>query len=100
MPRCLGAERFSVADALENIQRLDDTFLRTLVGHYNFGLDLLASSERPMAGPIDIRAVHSLIDCAARNYTQVVLDVPRWDPTMLDALELVTNIVVVANQEL
>ena len=29
----VGAEpRFSVADALENIQRLDDTFLRTLVG--------------------------------------------------------------------
>ena len=97
----VGAEpRFSVADALENIQRLDDTFLRTLVGRTNFGLDLLASSERPMAGPIDIRAVRSLIDCAARNYSQVVLDVPRSDPTMLDALELVTNIVVVANQEL
>jgi pilus assembly protein CpaE len=97
----VGAEpRFSVADALENIQRLDDTFLRTLVGRTNYGLDLLASSERPMAGPVDIRAVRSLIDCAARNYSQVVLDVPRADPTMLDALELVTNIVVVANQEL
>jgi pilus assembly protein CpaE len=97
----VGAEpRFSVADALENIQRLDDTFLRTLVGRTNVGLDLLASSERPMAGPVDIRAVRSLIDCAARNYSQVVLDVPRSDPTMLDALELVTNIVVVANQEL
>lgn len=97
----VGAEpRFSVVDALENIQRLDDTFLRTLVGRTNVGLDLLASSERPMAGPVDIRAVRSLIDCAARNYSQVVLDVPRSDPTMLDALELVTNIVVVANQEL
>lgn len=97
----VGAEpRFSVVDALENIHRLDDTFLRTLVGRTDFGLDLLASSERPMAGAVDVRAVRSLIDCAARNYSQVVLDVPRSDPTMLDALELVTNIIVVANQEL
>jgi pilus assembly protein CpaE len=97
----VGAEpRFSVADALENIQRLDDAFLRSLVGRTNFGLDLLASSDRAMMGPVDVRAVRGLIDCAARHYPCVVLDVPRSDPTMLDALELVTTIVVVANQEL
>jgi pilus assembly protein CpaE len=92
--------RFSVADAFENIHRLDDSFLRTLVGHTKFGLDLLASSDRAMVGPVDVRAVRSLIDCAARSYPCVVLDVPRSDATMLDALELVTRIVVVANQEL
>jgi pilus assembly protein CpaE len=92
--------RFSVADALENIHRLDDSFLRTLVGRTKFGLDLLASSDRAMVGPLDVRAVRSLIDCAARHYPCVVLDVPRSDSTMLDALELVTTIVVVANQEL
>lgn len=92
--------RFSVADALENIHRLDDSFLRTLVGRTKFGLDLLASSDRAMVGPADVRAVRSLIDCAARHYPYVVLDVPRSDATMLDALELVTKIVVVANQEL
>ena len=53
-----------------------------------------------MVGPVDVRAVRSLIDCAARHYTCVVLDVPRSDPSMLDALELATTIVVVANQEL
>ena len=53
-----------------------------------------------MVGPVDVRAVRSLIDCAARHYPCVVLDVPRSDPTMLDALELATTIVVVANQEL
>src|SRR5258708_1825516 len=59
--------RFSVADALENIHRLDDSFLRTLVGRTKFGLELLASSDRAMAGPVDVRAVRSLIDCAARR---------------------------------
>jgi pilus assembly protein CpaE len=92
--------RFSVADALENIHRLDDSFLRTLVGHTKFGLDLLASSDRAVVAPVDVRAVRSLIDCAASHYPCVVLDVPRSDSTMLDALELVTKIVVVANQEL
>jgi pilus assembly protein CpaE len=97
----VGAEpRFSVADALENIQRLDDTFLRTLVGRTKFGLDLLASAERAMVGPVEVRAVRSLIERAARHYPQVVLDVPRSDSTMLDALEMATTIVVVANQEL
>ena len=53
----LGAEpRFSVVDALENIQRLDDSFLRSLVGRTKFGLDLLASSDRGMVGPVDVRA--------------------------------------------
>jgi Flp pilus assembly CpaE family ATPase len=92
--------RFSVADALENIHRLDDSFLRTLVGRTKFGLDLLSSSDRAMVGPVDVRAVRGLIDSAARLYPCVVLDVPRSDATMLDALELVTRIVVVANQEL
>jgi pilus assembly protein CpaE len=97
----VGAEpRFSVADALENVHRLDDAFLRSLVGRTKFGLDLLASSDRGMVGPVDVRSVRSLIDCAARHYACVVLDVPRSDPAMLDALELATTVVVVANQEL
>jgi pilus assembly protein CpaE len=97
----VGAEpRFSVADALENIQRLDDTFLRTLVGRTKYGLEILASSDRAMVGPVDVRAVRSLIDHAARRYSLVVLDLPRSDTTILDALELVNTIVVVANQEL
>jgi len=53
-----------------------------------------------MMGPVDVRAVRTLIECAARHYPCVVLDVPHADPSMLDALELATTIVVVANQEL
>jgi pilus assembly protein CpaE len=97
----VGAEpRFSVADALENIHRLDDSFLRTLVGRTADGLELLASSDRAMVGPVDVRSVRGLIDCAARRYPYVVLDVPRSDSAMLDSLELATTIIVVANQEL
>ena len=97
----LGVEpRFSVVDALENVDRIDDAFLRSVVGRTKIGLDVLASSDRTLVGHMDVRMVRSLIDCAARRYRHVVLDVPRSDRTILDALELASPIVVVANQEL
>jgi pilus assembly protein CpaE len=97
----LGIEpRFSVADALENVHRIDDTFLRGVVGHTKVGLDVLAASDRSLIGHIDVPAVRSVIECAAHHYSYIVLDVPRSDTTMLEALDLATRIVVVANQEL
>jgi pilus assembly protein CpaE len=97
----LGTEpRFSVVDALENIDRLDEAFLRSVVGRTKFGLDVLASSDREMLGHIESRAVRSLIDCAARHYQYVVLDVPRSGAAILDALDATSQVVVVANQEL
>lgn len=97
----LGIEpRFSVADALENVHRIDETFLRGVVGHTKIGLDVLAASDRSLIGHIDIPAVRNMIECASRHYSYVVLDVPRSDTTMLEALDLATRIVVVANQEL
>jgi pilus assembly protein CpaE len=97
----LGVEpRFSIADAFENIERMDEAFLRGVVAHTKIGLDVLTSSDRAMLGHVDVRAVRTLIDCAARHYRHVVLDVPRSATTMLDGLDLSNPIVVVANQEL
>jgi pilus assembly protein CpaE len=96
----LGIEpKFSVADALENIHRLDEAFFRGLVMHTKSGPDLLGSSDRP-AGPVNVEHVKQLIDIAAQHYPYVCLDVPRSDVTMLEALELTTSILVFANQEL
>ncbi len=97
----LGVEpRFSVADALENVDRIDAAFLGGVVGHTKMGIDVLASSDRAMLGHTDARAVRKLIDAAARCYRHVVLDVPRSDGTILDSLDLANPIFVVANQEL
>jgi pilus assembly protein CpaE len=97
----LGVEpRFSVADALENADRVDEAFLRSLVARTKAGVDVLASPDRAVVGHIDARAVRRLIDCAARHYPVVILDVPRSDAMMLDSLDQATRIVVVANQEL
>jgi pilus assembly protein CpaE len=97
----LGAEpRFSVADALDNTHRLDEAFFRTLVVRTRSGTDLLASSDRAPAGPVDVQRVRNLVEFAASHYRFVVLDVPRSEAAIVEALESAARIVIVANQEL
>jgi pilus assembly protein CpaE len=97
----LGAEpRFSILDALENTHRLDLVFLRSLVTQVAPNVDLLGSSDRSVAAHADPSTIRMVIDAVASAYRFTVLDVPRSDGAMLDALDRASNIVVVANQEL
>jgi len=97
----LGLEpRFSVMDALANVQRLDAAYFGGLVARTKFGLDLLGSSSRPTATTIDTGRMRTLLEFASQSYRYTVLDVPRSDATALDALEGATKIVLVVNQEL
>jgi pilus assembly protein CpaE len=97
----LGVEpRFSILDALENTHRLDLVFLKSLVTQVAPHVDLLASSERTVSGGVDASTIRTVIDAATSAYRFTVLDVPRSDSAVLDALDRVHTIVVVANQEL
>jgi pilus assembly protein CpaE len=97
----LGLEpRFSIVDALENMNRLDAAYFKGLVASGKSGPDLLASSDRAFVGTAAVQQVRQLVAFASRQYQYVVLDVPRSEAANLDALDLTTRIVVVANQEL
>ncbi len=97
----LGAEpKFSIADALENIHRLDGAYLKGLCVKTKAGPELLAAPDRNVMLPVDAARVRTLVDAAARYYRYVVLDLCRTDPAVLDGLDPVKKIVVVANQEL
>jgi len=97
----LAAEpRFSVADALENTHRLDAAFLKSLCVKTKAGPELLASPDRALGLLVDAGRVRALIDAAARHYRYVVLDLCRTDPAVLDGLDPVKKILVIANQEL
>jgi pilus assembly protein CpaE len=91
--------RFSIADALENTHRLDQSYLHNIVVRTKAGPDLLGSTDRAMAGVVDARLVRAVVEFAARHYRFVVLDCPRSDTAVLDALQQAGSIVVVANQE-
>jgi pilus assembly protein CpaE len=96
----LGAEpRFSVLDALENAHRVDESFFSGLVEKTKAGVHLLSSSNRPLHGSVDPNRTRSLLEFATRKYRFTVIDVPRSDFSMLDALDPVTTILVVTNQE-
>jgi len=97
----LGVEsRFTVLDALENIQRLDDAYLKGLVTPTPSGLDLLAAANRPIAGTIDVMRVRALIEFVKTSYPWVVIDSTRTDPSVIESLDAATTVVIVANQEL
>lgn len=97
----LGADsRFTIADALENLHRMDSAFLRTLITTTRSGVSLIASSERQLAFPVEAAQLRGLISLAADEFPYVVLDVPRADTAAIDSLDRANTIVIVANQEL
>ena len=97
----LGVEpRFSVVDALENINRLDAAYLKSLIAHAKTGVDVLASPERPSLRHPDGTQVRHLIQRLAELYPCVVLDVPRSDFATIDALDALSSAILVVNQEL
>lgn len=97
----LGVEpRFSVVDAIENVHRLDEAFLRSLVVRSKAGLDVLASPERPTLRQPDGQQLRALLDRLSAYYDYLVIDLPRSDLAMVDAIEPVTSVILVVNQEL
>ena len=97
----LGAEpRFSVTDALENVQRLDSAFLSGLVVRTKGGLDLLGAPSRPAMKYFEPVQIRALLDFATQIKPYTIIDVSRSDSAALDSLELASRIVLVVNQEL
>jgi len=97
----MGAEpRFSVLDAFENLHKVDESFLAGLVEKTQCGAYVLASTARPVNVVTSPTATRTLLELAARRYRITVLDVPRTDPAMLEALDPATVIAVVTSQEL
>jgi pilus assembly protein CpaE len=92
--------RFSILNALENTHRLDQNFLRTLVTEVAPHTDLLAAPDRSLGGTLQPENVRRLIGFVASAYTHTVIDLPKSDGAVLDSLEQLANIFVVANQEL
>lgn len=97
----LGVEpAHTIDDALANIARLDRTLLHDLVTSALPNLDLLAGPDRIVPAAIDSAKLRDVIDLASRNYRYTVLDLPRTDSGVFDALQRVNAIFVVINQEL
>jgi pilus assembly protein CpaE len=96
----LSAEpRFSVADAIDNTHRLDQSFFEGLAVRTDAGPWLLASPDHPLPHPIDANRLRLLLEFAARHYRYTVLDVGRTNRAALESLSPATSILVVTTQE-
>jgi pilus assembly protein CpaE len=97
----LGSEpRFSVVDALENVDKVDSSFFSGIIEKTTARVHLLGGGTKPMRGATDEARVRVLIEAAARTYRTTVLDVPRFDAAILNTLDAATKLVVVTTQEL
>src|SRR5262249_30314469 len=97
----LGVEpRFTIADALDNIQKLDEAFFKSLIVRAHSRLDLLASPDAIGGGRLDQARVRTLLEFTSKFFEFTVVDVPRTEPGALDALDGMKSIVVVTTQEL
>lgn len=67
--------RFTVIDALENLHRLDQDFLRELVARHKSRLDVLAGADQfDRPGASDAGAIEELFRVLARIYDFIVVD--------------------------
>jgi pilus assembly protein CpaE len=93
--------RFTVIDAVDNLHRLDQEFLKELVTKHKSGLDILAGSElfeRP--GPADTSALEELFQVLARHYEYIVIDAGSdINPCAAAALYAADMMFLVANPD-
>jgi pilus assembly protein CpaE len=79
---------YSVVDALENVERLDESFLQGLVLKHASGLNVLAAPTRVERGHIGGDAVQTALEMIRSHYDYVVLDLRHdLDPGTIAALE-------------
>lgn len=67
--------RFTLIDAIDNLHRIDQEFMRELVVRHKSGLDILAGGDQiDRPGPQDAPAVEQLLQILGRSYDFIVVD--------------------------
>jgi pilus assembly protein CpaE len=67
--------RFTMTDAIDNLHRLDQDFLKELVVRHKSGLDILAGGDQvDRPGPHDAPAIEQLMQMLGRWYDYIVVD--------------------------
>ena len=93
--------RYTVIDAIDNLHRLDEQFLREIVTTHKSGLEILAGSghfDRP--GAADSGAVEEILRLLGRRNDHVIIDAgSQLNPCSIAALYGADTIYLVANPD-
>jgi pilus assembly protein CpaE len=93
--------RFTLIDALDNLHRIDQEFLRELVVRHKSGLDILAGGDQiDRPGPHDAPAIEQLLQMLGRSYDFIVIDAGAITGPAADAAVFAADTVyLVANPD-
>jgi pilus assembly protein CpaE len=93
--------RYTVLDAVDNLNRMDREFLRELVVKHKSGLEILAGSDhfdRP--GPADVGGIEEVFRLLARQYEYLVVDAgSQMSAATVAAMYTADRIFLVANPD-
>jgi pilus assembly protein CpaE len=94
--------RFTLIDALDNMHRMDQEFMRELVVRHKSGLDILAGGDQiDRPGPNDAPAVEQLLQQLGRSYDFIIIDAGTVTSGVADvAVFAADTIYLVANPDI
>ena len=90
--------RYNIVNAIENIHRLDATFIKSLVLRHATGLEVLPSTEQPeKARAVRPEQVREVLTMMADHYDHVVIDTSNaFDPFTVTAFDCCDQIFIVS----
>jgi pilus assembly protein CpaE len=93
--------RFTLIDAIDNLHRIDQEFLRELVVRHKSGLDILAGGDQiDRPGPQDAPAIEQLLQMLGRSYDFIIIDAGAVTGPAADAAVFAADTVyLVANPD-
>jgi pilus assembly protein CpaE len=93
--------RYTMLDALDNMHRLDQEFMKELVVKHKTGLEILAGSDlfdRP--GPSDAHALEEVFRLLGHQYEYIIIDAgAQMNPCVTTALFTADTICLVGNPD-
>jgi pilus assembly protein CpaE len=93
--------QYTLADVAQNLHRLDADLWKGFVHTAPDGVDVLSpAGAAAFTGPLEAERVRHVVRFARAQYQRIVLDAGILDPLSLCVLEDVTELVVVASEDL
>jgi pilus assembly protein CpaE len=79
---------YSILDAIDNVDRMDEQFLQGFLLKHDSGLAVLPAPVRLERARVDVERVPALLEVLRLHFDQIVLDLRHdWDPMTVAGLE-------------
>ena len=93
-------DKYNIADAVRNTQRLDENYWKALVSNGFAGLEIIGAPVAPSRQPIKLDQLRTVLGFTRTQYDWIVLDLGRGlNPASIAALEEIDDLFLVTTLE-